>query len=118
MINQNFAERFARDWAASWNDRDLDAIMAHYADSIIFHSPRIKTVLSVERATIEGKAALRDYWETALEAAPELYFEIDTVLVSSDALTVLYTNHRDQQVAETFVFDERLRVSRSIAAYG
>ncbi len=38
-------ESFARDWVAAWNDHDLDAVLAHYADGIVFHSPRIAQVM-------------------------------------------------------------------------
>ena len=38
-------------------------------------------------------------------------------MAGSDALTILYTNERSQQVAETFVFGKDGKVVRSIAAY-
>jgi hypothetical protein len=38
-------------------------------------------------------------------------------MTGSDALTILYTNDRSQQVAETFIFGENGKVARSIAAY-
>lgn len=39
------------------------------------------------------------------------------MLTGSDALTIVYTNHRQQQVAETFVFGAGGKVVTSIAAY-
>lgn len=117
MIDRNFSETFARDWTAAWNDRDLDAVLAHYAEEAAFHSPRISRVLNTDQTSLQGRDALRAYWEKALEAAPQLYFEFDRVLTGSDALTILYTNHRDERVAETFLFDESGRVRLSIAAY-
>jgi hypothetical protein len=117
-LNAAFAEDFARAWVQAWNDRDLDAILSHYADSIVFHSPRIDLVLRNGAAHIEGKAGLRAYWTEALARSPALYFEIDEVLTGSNAMTVLYTNHRDEKVAETFVFDDSGAVTLSIAAYG
>jgi ketosteroid isomerase-like protein len=117
-LNPAFAEDFARAWVQAWNDRDLEAILSHYADTIVFHSPRIDLVLRNGAAKIEGKDALRNYWRAALERSPKLYFELDDVRIGSDAMTVLYTNHRDESVAETFVFDETGAVVLSIAAYG
>ena len=35
------ADSFAREWVAAWNDHDLDAVLSHYADGVVFHSPRI-----------------------------------------------------------------------------
>ncbi|MEO0981496.1 MAG: nuclear transport factor 2 family protein [Pseudomonadota bacterium] len=111
------AEAFARAWIAAWNDKDLGEILSHYADNVVFHSPRIADVLGEPKAALTGIAALRAYWEKAAAGAPDLYFELDAIFTSSDALTVLYTNHRDQQVTETFLFDAEGKVRESVAAY-
>jgi hypothetical protein len=39
------------------------------------------------------------------------------VFAGSNALTILYTNHRHQAVAETFIFGADGKVARSVAAY-
>lgn len=117
MLDTEFAEAFARDWLAAWNDRDIERILSHYGEEIIFHSPRIARVLGNEATSVFGKKALRDYWTKAIAAAPQLFFELDDILVGSDALTILYTNHREELVAETFVFGPDGKVARSIAAY-
>ncbi len=111
------AETFARAWVSAWNDRDIDRILSHYADAVVFHSPRIALVMGNGAASISGKPALRDYWTAALERSPELFFELENVLTSSDAVTLLYTNHREELVAETFVFDREGEVRESVAAY-
>lgn len=111
------AETFARNWVAAWNDRDLDAILATFSDDVVFHSPRIAQVLDTDSPVITGKSALRNYWSLALEDAPDLFFDLQDFLVSSDALTLLYTNHRGQNVAETFLFDAEQLVTEAIAAY-
>lgn len=111
------AEAFARDWLAAWNDRDLERILSHYSEEIIFHSPRISKVMGKDVMSVFGKRALRDYWTKALALAPQLFFELDDILIGSDALTILYTNHREELVAETFILDQDGKVVRSIAAY-
>jgi len=117
MISPDDAQVFARDWVKAWNDHDLDAILAHYADDVVFHSPRIRIVTGQDVAALNGKAALGDYWGKALDLARDLYFEVDQVFTGSDALTILYTNHRQQQVTETFVLAADGKVVRSVAAY-
>lgn len=117
MIDSDFATAFARDWVRAWNDHDLDAILSHYAEDVVFHSPRIRVVTGLDVDSLSGKAALRDYWGKALGRLRDLFFEIDQVLPGSDALTILYTNERSQYVAETFVFGSDGKVVRSIAAY-
>jgi ketosteroid isomerase-like protein len=117
MIDSEFAAQFAREWAQAWNDHDLDQIMSHYALDVEFHSPRIRQVTGEDTDMVQGKKALRAYWEQALAGAPDLYFEIDNVFLGSDAVTVTYTNHRSQTVAETFVFNRHAKVRLSIASY-
>ncbi len=116
-MNTNDAEAFARTWLAAWNDRDLDLILDHYHEEIVFHSPRIADVMGAARASIAGKDALRTYWTAALDRAPKLYFELDRVFTGSNTLTLLYTNHRDQSVTESFVFGETGKVVLAMAAY-
>ena len=116
-MNRNEAETFARSWVAAWNDRDIEAILTHYDEQIVFHSPRIAQVQGGADAAVSGKAALRAYWIRALEKAPKLFFEIDRVFTGSDSVTILYTNHRDQSVTETFVFGHAGLIIEAIAAY-
>ncbi|MEQ1781899.1 MAG: nuclear transport factor 2 family protein [Hyphomonadaceae bacterium] len=117
MISPDDAQTFAREWVKAWNDHDLPAILSHYADDVVFHSPRIRTVTGLNTDALIGKAALGDYWSKALSMARDLFFEVDQVLTGSDALTIVYTNHRQQTVAETFVFGADGKVVRSVAAY-
>ncbi len=116
-MNEHHAHDFARDWVAAWNARDLDAVLAHYADDVVFHSPRIRAVTGRDVDRVDGKVELRAYWSLALARSPDLRFTLERVLVGSDALTILYTNHRAQRAAETFVFGPDGRVTVSIATY-
>jgi ketosteroid isomerase-like protein len=117
MLSRAFAEAFANDWLSAWNDRDIDRILSHYADDVVFHSPRIALVMGNDATTVRGKEALQTYWTEALAKGPNLFFALDDILVSSDAITILYTNHREQSVAETFLFNEDGEISQAIAAY-
>ena len=117
VIDADFARTFARDWVKAWNDHDLDAILAHYAEDVVFHSPRIRVVTGEDVDSVTGKGALRAYWSQALGLATDLFFEIDQIFTGSDALTIVYTNHRSQTVAETFLFSAAGQVEASFAAY-
>jgi hypothetical protein len=106
---------FAQAWIAAWNTRDLDAILSHYAADVVFLSPYAKQV--VGKGRVVGIDALRAYWRRGLDANPDLHFELDSVLAGFEALTILYRNHRGQQVAETVEFDGGGKVVRSFACY-
>ena len=106
---------FAQAWIAAWNARDLDAILSHYASDIVFLSPYAERVIGMGR--VVGIEALRAYWRRGLDANRDLHFELETVLPGFEALTILYRNHRGQQVAETVEFDGAGKVVRSFACY-
>ena len=117
MIDRAFAERFAAEWIEAWNAHDLDAILAHYADNVVFHSPRIALVMGEKIDAVTGKPALSHYWSKALASAKDLHFTFDRLYIGSDSLTIAYRNHRGQNAAETFVFDKAGLVKESVATY-
>ena len=117
MIKPELAEEFAEAWFASWNAHDLDSMLSHYAEDVVFHSPRIRMLTGKDVDHVAGKTELRAYWSAALQKIRNLYFDLDKVLVGGDSLTILYTNERSQYVGETFIFGADGKVVRSIAAY-
>lgn len=117
MIDRPWAERFAADWIAAWNSYDLNAILSHYAEDVVFHSPRIAVVTGEPVEFVAGKAALSRYWSKALSQGKDLRFHLERVYVGSDSLSISYRNHRGQHVVETFVFNAQGLVAESVAAY-
>jgi hypothetical protein len=109
------AEAFAAHWIDAWNSHDMDAILAHYADDVVFLSPI--AAKRVGDGRVRGREALRHYWGLGLAAQPDLRFELDKVLIGFATVTLLYRNHRDQSVAETFEFNEAGKVLRAYACY-
>jgi ketosteroid isomerase-like protein len=51
---------FAERWIAAWNRRDVDAVLAHYADDATFVSPVAHNF--VGRSVLRNKRELGDYW--------------------------------------------------------
>jgi hypothetical protein len=117
ILDRQRAESFAADWIAAWNRHDLDAILSHYTDDVVFRSPRIALVLGEEIDFVAGKPALARYWGRALAQSQDLHFTLDRLYVGSDSLAIAYRNHRDQHVTETFVFGAAGLVKEAIAAY-
>src|SRR6185436_7363983 len=113
MIDRARAERFADAWIAAWNSFDLNAILSHYADDVVFHSPRIAVVMGEPAAYVSGKEALARYWTKALSQGKDLKFHLERVYVGSDSLAISYRNHRAQHVVETFIFNAQGMVTLS-----
>ncbi len=112
-----FAQRFADEWAAAWNSHDLDRILAHYTDDVVFASPRIVDLLGDPSGRVHGKQALRDYWAAGLRLLPDLHFTVDDVRASVDTIVINYRSQSGQPVAEVLTFRDGL-VCRGFGAYG
>ncbi|MFG2849030.1 nuclear transport factor 2 family protein [Kitasatospora sp. NPDC048296] len=116
-MDLEFATRFARDWAAAWNSHDLERILAHFTEDVVFASPRIVEIIGDPSGEVRGKDALRDYWAKGLEHLPDLHFTVEDVRASVDTLVINYRNERGRAVAEVLTFRDGL-VCRGLGAYG
>lgn len=110
-------------WAEAWNRRDVEAVLAHVADDVVFVSPVAKELTGAAR--VEGKAALRDYWTRGAARMPEgLRFEVERVELDAEVgtLVIRYLRHEAQGIrraAEVLEFDGRTGlVARGEAYYG
>lgn len=109
---------FARSWLGAFNTRDVDAIMAHYAEPIEHSSPTVVRLLGEPSGVVRGKAALRAYFEKALEAAgPGLHYDLQRVYAGAHGVIILYHRSGGKLVAETFHFDARGLVERAFVAH-
>ena len=101
---------FAKDWSAAWNSHDVEAVLTHFHDDVVFTSPVAAELVPGSAGVVRGKAALRQYWTTALTALPELRFEVVGVYQGQSVLVINYRNERGRLVNEVLEFDgDRVR---------
>ena len=112
------AEAFAQEWVAAWNAQDLDRVLIHYTDGVELISPAAAALVPSSGGVIRGKAALRDYWATALPLIPGLHFDLLETLTTAGGVCVLYRNQGGQTVAETMLRDSDGQVTNVVVAYG
>src|SRR5690348_12415367 len=74
-LNYESMMEFARKWVANWNRRDVEAVLAHFAEDAEFVSPVAAKVTG--RAVLRGKAEIRRYWQAALGRIAVLEFTLD-----------------------------------------
>ena len=117
MISHEQADRFATEWVGAWNAHDLDAIVAHYAEDVIFVSPFVAALTGEESARIEGRAGLREYFGRGLEAFPELHFELYTALPGVSSIALHYRSVGGRLAIETMEVDADGLVVRAAAHY-
>jgi hypothetical protein len=113
--------RFAEDWVSAWNRRDVDAVLAHYADAAQFTSPIARSV--VGRPVLRNKQELADYWRGALSRISTLEFTLDHAAWDERRreLNVVYEanlNGERKRACEIMRFDAEGRQISGEALYG
>lgn len=112
------ANAFAQDWIASWNSHNIERILEHYSEDVIFDSPLVRTVNALARSSrIRGKATLREYWSNALRKYPDLSFQLLAVMQGANALCLIYNSVQDQIAVEWMNFNEDGLITSAAAAY-
>jgi hypothetical protein len=96
---------FADAWVRAWNAHDVEAVLDHFSDDVVFTSPVAAHVVPESGGVVRGKAALREYWTTALAQVPGLNFVVVGVYRGESTLVINYRNHRGQLVNEVLTFD-------------
>ncbi len=101
------AQAFARQWVTDWNAHDVDALLEHFTDDVVFTSPVAVRILGGD-GVIRGKEALRGYWSEGLRLIPDLRFEVLAVYAGVSTLVINYRNQAGGLVSEVLTFEGSL----------
>ena len=105
------AQRFAATWAEDWNSHDLDRIMSHFADHVVFRSPVAAELLDSCDGMVRGKDAVRAYFAEGLRRFPDLHFEVLGVYLGINTIVINYRNQAGRLVSEILAFEDGLVVA-------
>ncbi|MBB6109162.1 SnoaL-like domain-containing protein [Mucilaginibacter lappiensis] len=111
-------QAIALDWIDAWNKRDIDRIMTHYTDDVVFYSLTVTKRWGIADGKIIGKEKLRAHFLKGLELAPNLYFEFVDMLSGTDGITIIYKRETGALVADVAVLDENGKATLVKAYYG
>lgn len=89
------AVQFASSWIDAWNRRDIESVLAMYADDLSFTSPTALEVIGY--STVVGKSALRDYWQKALARFDDLQFVLDRIIWDETARRARHRLHSSHE---------------------
>jgi len=112
---------FAEAWIAAWNRRDVDAVLAHFAEEAQFVSPVARNF--VGRPVLHNKQELAAYWRAALTRIATLEFTLDHAAWDERQreLNVVYEanlNGERKRACEIMQFDATGRQIGGEALYG
>jgi hypothetical protein len=115
-METEFAQRFASEWLDAWNAHDLDAILRHFSDDVVFTSPLAQRIVEDSDGAVRGHEQLRAYWSEGLRRNPDLHFEIEGLYVGVTTIVIHYRNQAGGLVNEVLTFDGPL-VTEGHATY-
>ena len=99
----------ARQWLARFNARDLDGLLALYADDAVHVSPKLRDRQPETKGEIRGKAALRAWWADAMQRLPGLRYQEEHLTAMGNRVFMEYVRtvpgQADLLVAEVLVVD-------------
>ncbi len=96
---------FAAEWCDAWNAHDLDRVLSHFHDDVVFTSPVAAAIFPETRGQVRGKEALRAYWTEGLRRIPDLHFTVEQVFAGIDIMVIRYRNQKGVSVSEVLLFD-------------
>ena len=108
---------FAQEWLQAWNSHQLDSIMSHYAEDVVFYSPFIVKINNDPAGNLQGKMALQAYFSKALTAYPDLHFELIQVLEGVNSFLLYYRSVDNRLSAEMMVLNHEGKVKEVRAHY-
>lgn len=105
MVNLD-AIAFSRQWVQAMNAHDVEAVLRHFHDDVVFTSPVAAKLLPETRGVVRGKPALRHYWTVALQRITGLRFVVEGVYQGIDTVVIAYRNQNDDLVSEVLRFND------------
>jgi hypothetical protein len=115
-MDSAFAQRFAAEWLDAWNARDLERILRHFSDDVVFSSPLALRIVDGSDGVLRGKDQLREYWREGLRRNPDLHFVIVGLYLGVNSIVIHYRNHSGALVNEVLELDGAL-VTEGHATY-
>jgi ketosteroid isomerase-like protein len=97
------AQAFARQWVKDWNAHDVDSLLKHFTDDVVFTSPVAVRIFGGD-GVIRGKEALRNYWSEGVRLNQGLHFEVLALYVGISTLVINYRNQAGGVASEVLTF--------------
>ena len=85
----------AERWLACFERRDLDGLLALYADSATHTSPKIRVRHPDTGGLLRGKAAMRAWWQDSFDRLPTMRYEPTAITADHRRVVMEYVRHVD-----------------------
>ena len=100
----------AHAWFEAFNSHNLEKLLSLYDDDAEHFSPKLKIRHPETNGLVNGKSALRTWWQDAFERLPTLNYKVTSLTANSDRVFMEYIrtveNEEDMLVAEVLEIKE------------
>lgn len=111
-------EAIAIKWFDAFNTHDLEKLLALYHNDARHFSPKLKIRKPETNGLVQGKDALREWWQDAFNRLPTLHYGYTTLTANSDMVFMEYirkvANEEDMLVAEVLEVKNGLIVASRV----
>lgn len=88
-------EGIAEKWFAAFNAHNLEALLSLYDDNAQHYSPKLKVRRPKTNGLVQGKDALRDWWQDAFDRLPSLHYKVNSLTANDSRVFMEYTRTVD-----------------------
>ena len=85
----------AEQWLACFDRRDLDGLLALYADDATHTSPKIRVRHPDTGGLLRGKAAMRSWWQDSFDRLPSMRYVPTALTADRERVFMEYVRHVD-----------------------
>ena len=97
---------FSREWVDAWNAHDIERVLSHFHDDVVFTSPLASKIIKGCDGTLRGKVELRKYWSEGVRLIPDLCFKVENVYAGVSTIVINYRNQNGNLVNEVLIFED------------
>lgn len=103
-------------WISAWNSRDLEAIMSHYAEDVVFEAQTVAKRWNKPNGKLYGREELRKHFELGLQLAPQIHFTLEQIFLAPSGYSVVYARENGNRVVDSVRLDSD-GLAKDVVAY-
>ncbi|NBL64617.1 nuclear transport factor 2 family protein [Flavobacterium sp. NST-5] len=77
-------------WFDAFNNHNLEQLLSLYDEDAKHYSPKLKIRHPETNGLVEGKNALRNWWQDAFERLPSLHYKVTSLTANGDRVFMEY----------------------------
>lgn len=108
----------AHAWFEAFNSHNLEKLLSLYDDEAVHFSPKLKLKRPDTNGFVNGKDALRSWWQDAFNTIPSLHYKVTSLTSNPDRVFMEYVRtvagEEDILVAEVLEIKEDKIISSRV----